>query len=149
MGGSKFQVFGPNEGQRHEARGSVMHFKATAGTTGGRFSLMERTLPPQGRTPPPHRHAGCDEAYYVLDGKVTFNIDGEERTEGAATFVLVPEGVSHTFGNSSDDPAHLLILHAPALDSYFAELEQLWSAPIPPTVEEERALMARHGMQPA
>jgi quercetin dioxygenase-like cupin family protein len=126
-----------------------MHFKAVAATTGGRFSLMERTLPPKGRTPPPHKHAGCDEAYFVLDGEVTFNIDGEVRTEGAETFVLVPEGTAHTFGNASDDPARLLIIHSPALDSYFAELEKLWSTPTSPTVEEERALMARHGMEPA
>jgi len=35
-------VFGPGAGLRYEARGSVMHFKARAETTGGRFSLMER-----------------------------------------------------------------------------------------------------------
>ena len=144
-----FHVFGSGEGQRHEARGSVMHFKATALTTGGRFSLMERTLPPGGRLPPPHIHVGCDEGYFVLDGRVTFILDGKERTEGAETFVLVPGGTPHTFGNLSAEPVRLLIIHAPALDTYFAELEQLWSNSTPPTVEEERALMSRHGMQPA
>lgn len=125
-----------------------MHFKATALTTGGRFSLMERSLPPAGRMPPPHKHNG-DEAYFVLDGEVTFIIDGEERTDSAETFVLVPGGTSHTFGNRGSEPARLLVLHAPALDAYFAELEQLWSGPRQPTVEEERALMSRHGMEPA
>ena len=109
---------------------------------------MERTLPPKGRNTPAHVHAG-HAAFFVLEGKITFIIDGEERIEGAETFVFVPEGVGHTFGNFSVKPARLLILHSPALDSYFAELEQLWSTPTAPTVEEERALMARHGMQPA
>lgn len=142
-------VLGSGEGQRYEARGSVMHFKATAATTGGRFSLMERTLPPGGRMPPPHIHVDCDEAYFVLDGTVAFVLDGEERTEGPQTFVLVPGGTAHTFGNRSNEPARLLVLHSPALDAYFAELEALWRRPQPPTVEEERALMSRHGMRPA
>ena len=60
--------WGPRQGLRREARGSEMWFKASAATTGGRFSLMERTLPPGGRMPPAHRHAGNDEAYFVLDG---------------------------------------------------------------------------------
>ena len=39
-------------------------------------------------------------------------------------------------------------LHAPATDAYFVELEALWSGEAPPTPEEERALMARYGMEP-
>lgn len=144
-----FYVFGPGEGQRHEARGSVMHFKATALTTGGRFSLMERTLPAGGRMPPAHIHVDIDEAFFVLDGSITFVLDGMERAHGPGTFVLAPGGTGHTFGNHSAEPARLLILHAPALDAYFADLEQLWKRPTPPTVEEERELMSRHGMQPA
>ncbi len=142
-------VFGPGEGLRYEARGSVMHFKARSETTGGRFSLMERTLPPAGRMPPPHVHVDCEEAYFVLDGQVTFILDGVERTEGAETFVLVPGGTAHTFGNRSAAPARLLVLHAPALDGYFAALDALWRGPQAPSVEAERALMSRYGMLPA
>ncbi|MFB9236388.1 cupin domain-containing protein [Plantactinospora siamensis] len=147
--GDNAAIFERGEGVRREARGSVMLFKALAGTTEGRLSLMERTLPPGGRMPPPHRHAGNDEAYFVLDGEVTFILDGETRRGGPETFVLVPAGVGHTFGNASDRPARLLVLHSPALDGYFADLAELWSGEQPPTPEQERALMARHGMEPA
>jgi hypothetical protein len=48
-------VVGRGEGQeRYLARGSVMLFKALASQDDGDFSLMERTLPPGGRRPPPH-----------------------------------------------------------------------------------------------
>jgi quercetin dioxygenase-like cupin family protein len=142
-------VFGPGDGQRHEARGSEMFFKATSRTTNGRFSLMERTLPARGRMPPPHAHLGVEEAYFVLDGQVTFVLNGSEQTYGPETFVLVPAGTGHTFGNISAEPSRLLVLHSPALDAYFGELEALWSGSQPPAPEEERALMSRHGMQPA
>jgi hypothetical protein len=42
----------------------------------------------------------------------------------------------------------LLIIHAPAMDSYFEELQALWSGAVPPDAEDERALMKRHGMEP-
>jgi len=41
------------------------------------------------------------------------------------------------------------VLHAPAMDAYFTELDALWSRPEPPAPDEERALMARFGMEPA
>jgi hypothetical protein len=46
------------------ARGSAMFFKATMASTNA-FSLMERTLPPGGRKPPPHIHTNCEEAFYL------------------------------------------------------------------------------------
>jgi mannose-6-phosphate isomerase-like protein (cupin superfamily) len=143
----EFKLFGAGEGRRHEARGSVMFFKATADSTGGRFSLMERMLPPGGRMPPAHRHLNNDEGYFVLDGRVTLIVAGAEHVVDREAFALVPGGMAHTFGNTSSDPARVLVLHSPALDGYFAELESLWSRPTPPSVEEEQALMGRHGMR--
>lgn len=137
------------EGLRREARGSEMWFKATAASTNGRLSFMERTLPPGGRMPPAHSHSGNEEAYFVLDGTVEFRVAGEVFQGTSGTFVLVPAGEAHTFGNTSDVPARLLVIHAPALDGYFEDLEQLWAAPEPPDRDEELALMRRHGMEPA
>jgi mannose-6-phosphate isomerase-like protein (cupin superfamily) len=138
-------------GQGHllTARGNVMAFKAVAAQTGGDFSLMERTVPPGARTPPPHRHVNCSEAFFVLDGMITFSLDGAELTGGPGDFLLVPRGAGHTFGNRGDEPARLLVLHAPAMDAYFEELHRLWSGGEPPPREAERELMSRYGMEPA
>jgi len=141
-------LIGPGEGrQRYTARGSVMFFKALAEQDDGDLSLMERTLPPGGRRPPPHRHTNCSEAYFVLDGVVSVVVEGEEIAVGPEGFVLVPRGTAHTFGNAGDDEARLLVIHAPAMDAYFAGLHELWNRPEPPTPDEERALMARFGME--
>jgi quercetin dioxygenase-like cupin family protein len=45
-----------------------------AGETGGAWSLFEEEVP-LGMGPPPHRH-DWDEAYYILDGAVDFQVDG-------------------------------------------------------------------------
>ena len=145
---SESSIVPAGNGKIVTARGSVMAFKAVAAQTGGDFSLMERTLPPRGRRPLPHRHVNCSEAFWVLDGTVTFVLDGVPQQGRRDDFLLVPRGAAHTFGNDGDEPARLLVLHAPATDAYFVELEALWSGEAPPTPEEERALMARYGMEP-
>jgi mannose-6-phosphate isomerase-like protein (cupin superfamily) len=138
-------------GQGHllTARGNVMAFKAVAAQTGGDFSLMERTVPPGARTPPPHRHVNCSEAFFVLAGTITFRLDETEVDGGPGDFLLVPRGAAHTFGNRGEDQARLLVLHAPAMDAYFEELHQLWASAAAPSREAERELMSRYGMEPA
>jgi mannose-6-phosphate isomerase-like protein (cupin superfamily) len=137
------------QGRRLTARGNVMAFKAVADQTGGDFSLMERTVPPGARTPPAHRHVNCSEAFFVLDGTITFWLEAGSLVGGAGDFLLVPRGTGHTFGNRGTEPARLLVLHAPAMDGYFAELDALWSGGAPPTPGAERELMSRYGMEPA
>ena len=145
---SESSIVPAGKGKIVTARGSVMAFKAIAAQTDGDFSLMERTVPAHGRRPLPHRHVNCSEAFWVLDGTITFVLDGVECHGGRDDFLLVPRGASHTFGNDGDEPARLLVLHATAMDAYFAELDALWSRENPPAPEEERALMARYGMEP-
>ncbi len=142
------RVLGRGESQRqYTARGSVMFFKALAEQDDGDISLMERTLPPAGRRPPAHRHTNCSEAYFVLDGLVSVIVEDEELTVGPEGFVLVPRGTAHTFGNAGTEEARLLVIHAPAMDGYFAGLHELWNGDEPPSPTEERALMTRFGME--
>jgi mannose-6-phosphate isomerase-like protein (cupin superfamily) len=143
-------VLGPGQGHaEYTARGSVMYVKALAELDDGDLSLMERTLPPGGRRPPAHRHTNCSEGYFVLDGLVSVTIEDQDLAVGPEGFVLVPRGTAHTFGNTSEEPARLLVIHAPAMDAYFAALHQLWHRDQPPSPDEERDLMARFGMERA
>jgi len=140
--------FEAGEGTEVAARGSLMVFKAIADTTDGAFSLMERELPVSNRRPQPHTHQG-PEGFYVLEGSIEFVIGGQRRVGRPGFWALVPGGVAHTFGNVGSSPARLLIIHVPAADAYFVELQALWSKEEPPTPEEERELMRRHGLEPA
>ena len=141
-------VVPPGEGRRLVARGSQMLFKAVGATTGGRFLLMDRTLPAHGRPPAPHRHPAALEMFLILEGTLTFLLDGERTVVHADGCVIVPEGTNHTFVNESDAPARTLIVHAPALDGYFEELAALWARDAPPSADQEAAIMRRHGLEP-
>jgi quercetin dioxygenase-like cupin family protein len=145
---AEFEVITPGGGEQLTVRGSNLLFKAVAANTGGAFSLHERKIPAGGRRPPAHVHPDRVEAFWVLDGEAEFELDGEIMTADAGSFVLVPGGVAHTFGATATAPAHVLVLHAPAIDDYFRELHELWSGDEPPGRDTELALMRRHGMRP-
>jgi quercetin dioxygenase-like cupin family protein len=143
-----YSVLPHGGGEQLAVRGSTLLFKATAASTGGAFSLHERLVPAGGRRPPPHVHPDRVEAFWVLDGEAEFELDGELTRAEAGSFVLVPGGVTHTFGASPRAAARVLVLHAPALDHYFRELAELWSGESVPAREDELDLMRRHGMRP-
>jgi quercetin dioxygenase-like cupin family protein len=146
MSAAEALVLRKGEGTTYRARASEMVFKINGDSSGGQLSLMERGLPPGGTPPLPHVHAGY-EAFYVLEGEIEFRLGPRVESTRDGDFVLVPPGAPHTFANVSADPARLLILHAPAADAYFAELDELWSR-AEPDPEAQAALMRRHGIEP-
>jgi mannose-6-phosphate isomerase-like protein (cupin superfamily) len=91
--------------------------------TGGNWSLFEEDVP-LGMGPPPHRH-DWDEAYYILDGEVDFQIDGEAVRSGRGDFNYLPRGTVHSFKGASKELARVLIFAAPAHGSeFFHELNE-------------------------
>ena len=58
-----------------------------------------RAGPPPGFPGPVrHRHAQMTDVFYVLEGELTFDLGGEQRSLGAGSFVLVPETRLHRVG---------------------------------------------------
>ena len=77
---------------------------------------------PGERGPDPHIHKQHADAWYVLEGELTFAVGpgGEELHQApAGTHVLVPAGVIHTFRNDGPVTARFLNMHAPSMG--FAE----------------------------
>ena len=79
-----------------------------------RFNLAVITMQPQRDGPGTHAHADEDDSFYMLEGELVFEVDGEEVVAGPGTFVLVPPGVPHAFANRSDSVARMVNVHAPA-----------------------------------
>jgi quercetin dioxygenase-like cupin family protein len=81
--------------------------------TGGRVAVVESVMPSGAAGPPLHRH-DFDEAFYVVDGELTFQLGGELVPIGAGQLAFAPGGVPHTFTNRSADEARFLIVCTPA-----------------------------------
>jgi quercetin dioxygenase-like cupin family protein len=91
--------------------------------TEGKYTLIDMHVPPGGG-PPPHRH-DFEEMFTVLDGEVRVTFRGETVVAGAGQTINVPANAPHSFTNSTDRPARLLCLCAPAgQDEFFALVGQ-------------------------
>jgi quercetin dioxygenase-like cupin family protein len=74
-----------------------------------------------GGRPPLHRH-DFDEAFYVLEGELTFQL-GDSVTRGAGELAFAPGGAPDTYANLSGAPAHALLVITPAgFERYFARM---------------------------
>jgi quercetin dioxygenase-like cupin family protein len=65
--------------------------------------------------PEPHVHHEHTDAFYVLDGEMTFPLgpEGEPVRAPAGTFVAATPNVVHTFANESGADARFFNLHVP------------------------------------
>ena len=77
-----------------------------------RVGIVEVTVPAGWPGPPLHHHA-FDEAFYVLDGELTFQLGDELATAGPGSLTFAPAGSHHTLANRSERPRALRArLHA-------------------------------------
>jgi quercetin dioxygenase-like cupin family protein len=107
------------------------------------FAVLESELPPGWDGVPPHLHQHYDEAFSVLDGTVTFTLDGRAAPYPRGSFVFVPRGVAHGFANPSDTPARLLVVGSPGAVRLVEDIHRL-SAAGPPDPEALAALYRAH-----
>jgi quercetin dioxygenase-like cupin family protein len=95
-------------------------------------SAIVNTLPPRWEGPPLHRH-DFDEAFYVLEGELTFELAGERIVATSGQLAFAPRNVDHTLANLSDAPASYLLVCTPAgFERYFARLEAEQAGEEPP-----------------
>ncbi len=107
MGGRPI-VVPPGEGHRV---GNVEFLARSADTPRFTFGIIE--IAP-GRELEAHIHDDEDDAFYILQGEMTFTFGGEPAPASPGTFVLVPPGVEHGFRNDGAAPVRMLNIHAPA-----------------------------------
>jgi quercetin dioxygenase-like cupin family protein len=102
----------PGEGSAVWFLQNRMVLKATRESTGGAFGLVESLIAP-GAAPPMHVHYEEDEAFYVLEGELTFQCGDRTARATAGSFVFLPRGVPHGFVVESDTPVRMLTLLVP------------------------------------
>jgi mannose-6-phosphate isomerase-like protein (cupin superfamily) len=71
---------------------------------------------------PLHVHHLDDEAWYVLSGRLGFQLDRETVEVRAGGGMLVPRGTAHTFWNPGPEPAQYLIVMPPRVAALVAAL---------------------------
>ena len=81
--------------------------------TGGEMSVTEVLVPPQNPGPPLHTH-DFDEAFYMLEGELIFQVEDARATKGSGEVSFAPRNVAHALANHSDAPARYVLVCTPA-----------------------------------
>ncbi len=120
------------EGEALWCAGALTTVKAAAEQTAGAYSIIE-DLAPKGSGTPLHRHREDDEAFYVLEGEMTFYL-GNDRPIRTSTgsFVHIPGGTVHAFQVDSETARYLIITTPQHERFYRAIAEPAPTRTIPP-----------------
>jgi mannose-6-phosphate isomerase-like protein (cupin superfamily) len=90
----------------------------------GVVSVVDNTVPANWPGPFLHRH-DFDEAFYVLEGELIFQVEDAVITKRAGELAFAPRGVAHTLANHSDAPARYVLVCTPAgFERYFARMNE-------------------------
>jgi mannose-6-phosphate isomerase-like protein (cupin superfamily) len=104
----------------------------------GVVSIIDNTVPANWPGPFLHKH-DFDEAFYVLEGELTFQVEDQVVVKRAGEFAFAPRNVVHTLANHSDRPARYVLVITPAgFERYFAQMSDdppSWALqPFPETI---------------
>ena len=102
--------------------------KVSAEDSDGMLAFFHLVAPPMSG-PPRHVHTREDELFYILEGELVFELDGERHTVREGDTVYLRRGVVHTYQNFTTSDARLLIATTPGT---FCDLFVELSAATPP-----------------
>lgn len=101
------------EGTAYWFLGTLVVIKSTGEDSDGAYTLVEQLARP-GFSPPVHVHHAEDEAYYVIEGDVRFQVGARQFDVGRGGYVFLPKGSAHTFRVEGSAPARILVWVMPS-----------------------------------
>ena len=128
------------------AFGDEVHVHLGAAETNGAFAMFTAITPPGGG-PPPHWHDNEDEWFHVLDGTVSFLVDGNWIDVEAGGSVLTPRGQVHAFKNNTASATRMLVHAYPAgFEDFFQKAADEFALPEGPNMERVIAIAEARGI---
>ena len=101
-----------HDGPATWAMGSLFEHLVTAGESAGALGVSLVTMPP-GVGTPLHRHTHEAEAFYLLEGTLTYRAGEDIHHLEPGSFIYLPLGVPHAFRITGTKPAQFLALTTP------------------------------------
>ena len=131
-----------------------VRFLITADDTKGSVALFEVAVPAGQRLAgPAHSHDHYEETIYVIEGRLTWTVDGKRIDVGPGQALCIPRGSVHRFDNHGNQDVKVLCAITPAAigPQFFRESAAVINAAAggPPDRVKMLEIMRRHGLTPA
>lgn len=148
------QIRGADEGEATWFFNALMTTKASTAETAGAYSLTEH-LVTAASNPPMHVQTDEDEAFYILEGEIELEVDGQVVTATPGTFAFVARGAAHLFRVRTETARMLVICSgkpADNLEDFFLGMgepatERALPEPTAPDQDRLAVLSARNGIE--
>ena len=146
MGGKSAVIVRQNDARTLRAFGEEMTILLDGERTAGTLAMWTAIMPPGGG-PPPHYHLNEDETIHVIDGRVSFLLNGEWNEVGPGGTAFIPRGVVHTFKNIGDEPSRHLTMTTPSgFEKFFARCAEEFAKTSKPDMSRIIEIGAEHGI---
>jgi quercetin dioxygenase-like cupin family protein len=134
--------------------GSLMTFLATSEETRGQFALIEQ-VGRKGNVPPRHLHHHEDEAFYLLEGEMTFLVGEQTIKATPGMMIFAPRGIAHSFTIDTDQVRFLVLITPGGFEAFFGACGVPAAAmTLPPSadvsaseIQKTRALVPSFGVE--
>ncbi len=115
-------------GERLSWMGEPTLLKATGEQTGGLYTVAEILATPEGSVPL-HVHHREDEAFFVLDGEVTFSIGDDVFEAGPGAFAFGPRDIPHRYTVRTPSARMLMVFSPSGFEGFIRETSEPADAP--------------------
>ena len=95
--------------------GELIRFVKTAADTNGQYVVVDVIVEPNGCVAAAHCHPYQTETFEILEGEITFKVDGTKVVAKAGERLRVDPGAAHKFWNSGTTDARFRCEVRPAL----------------------------------
>jgi len=132
----------------------AVRFLITGENSNGSVAAFELVVPGAQRlVAPAHSHDRYEETIYVIDGVLTWTVDGKHIDVGPGQALCIPRGAIHRFDNNGSQDVKAFCVITPAVlgPQYFRESAEVLNAAAggPPDRAKMAEIMRRHGLTPA
>jgi quercetin dioxygenase-like cupin family protein len=137
----------PGMGRELHAFGDVLTVMLSGTETDQRLTVMFDITPPGGG-PPPHVHSKEDELFLVVEGRVSFFVEGGWTEVAPGGAVYLPRGTAHSYQNTGTTPCRQWILTTPSgFEHFFARCADEFGRTGGPDMEHIVGFAREHGIE--
>lgn len=132
---------------------TTVRFLVTGENSNGSVATFELMVPGAHRlAAPAHSHDHYEETIYVIEGVLTWTVDGKPIDVKSGQALCIPRGAVHRFDNNGNQAARALCVITPAAigPQFFREVAEVTEAAAggPPDRAKMAEIMRRHGLTP-
>ncbi len=137
----------PGTGKELHAFGNTLSVILSGAQTNGKFAVTSEVTPPGGG-PRLHVHSHEDELFLVVEGQISYFVEGRWTNVAVGGAVYLPRGTAHSYRNLGTTPSRHWIITTPSgFEMFFAQCADEFAQAGGPDMEKIVAIHSEHGIQ--